>query len=72
MSIELKYNFIFFKGIMVLNEINIFKKSLISPSYCKTLVQDLEKENTKIPGGKQALRLFYKVWSGFTKYIRAQ
>jgi len=57
---------------MVLNEIELFKKAVKEPVYSKTLAEDLEKENTKVPGRKQALKLFYKVWSGFTKYIRSQ
>ena len=57
---------------MVLNEIGLFKKAVTNPVYGKTLVEDLEKENTQVPGQKQALKLYYKVWSGFTKYIRSQ
>lgn len=50
----------------------IMKKAVSNPVYSKTLADDLEKENTLVPGKKQALKLFYKVWSGFTKYIKSQ
>ena len=59
---------------MVFNELDVFKKWVSSKNTTTKLGRDILKlEGYKSKAGSKAiLKLYYKVWSGLTKFLRSQ
>jgi hypothetical protein len=59
---------------MVFSELDVFKKCIGSKTTVTKLGRDILKlENYKSKAGSKAiLKLYYKVWSGLTKFLRSQ
>lgn len=58
---------------MGITEIDVLKQCAREPVHSKEIpITNLESLNSAEAHYKDRLKVFYKVWSGFTKYIRSQ